>query len=475
MYSSNNKHYVFKQSSGKVWSFFYDERLGICCSSLGRKNTWSSPSSLRRNAYNIFSADIDDKDRFHVLFQDKQGNISYCLIENGSVNTVPVLNSKRPTAYNKHLRLAPFKDSVHLFYVLQHKDSVILAHQTLTGGKVQTPKVIDYVTENTCPYSIVHDRSNNIYAFYQSSDGKYLQMGYKKYIPSQKFWSEFTPVTRYQGNCEFPRTIVDNNDVIHICYQRRSSKQYELVYQQKIPDKNIWTDELVVHSSAYPFNESSILRLDDNIIVYWVRDDIIYYCLSKDRGKTWGKPSKYNFPVGRQLVCVSYKTNDPYEKERVSIENVPGSFIKGIKMAFYQEIADSLNNVSEDDLKSIITDSLQELKGSIDELEESDKNIKEEMLKLNKTLQDLEKEVIKYSVKLNSIENEIRKVRNIDSKLENYKSIIEKSENQTDKTAELKQSILNEIMQSELLKKNTEDIETILEKIKELESKINTE
>ncbi|MGI6777825.1 MAG: hypothetical protein ACOX7R_07335 [Acetivibrionales bacterium] len=413
MYDSDSRRYVFRQTSGKIWTFFYDDRLGICFSTLGKRNIWSNPSSLKRNVHHNFFAGIDDKDRFHILIQDKQGSMHYCILENNSFNALPILSSKHPSAYNKYFNLCTDGNTVHFFYVLQHKDSAILAQQTLEDGKIQTPKVIDYVYKNTCPYSLVYSCSKDIYVFYQSSVGEHLQMGYKKYIPQKKLWSEFTPVTQYQGNCDLPRAIAGSKDLIHICYQRRSSKQYQLIYQQKIPGKDVWSDEVLLHSSSYPFEEASILQLDENIIAYWVRDDIIFYCLSKDLGETWSKPGKYNFPSDRQLICVSYKSNNPYENNKVFIDMVPANFSKGLKMAFYQDIAESINNVTGDDLKNILTESIKDLKASVDSLKKAGINNRNEILKLTNSVQSLKKEIVKQSVKLSMLENEMNKVKNL--------------------------------------------------------------
>lgn len=428
MYSINNRQFVFKQSSGKLWNFCYDERLGLCYSILGRRNTWSDPVSLHKNVHRSFFIDIDAEDRFHILFQDKQGNIFYCRIDNENVKTIPVLNSKSVSSYDKHLYLIPYKNTVHFFYILYHNDTIILAHQLLSEEKVNTPKVIDYVMNGKCPYAVTYDKSDNIYVVYQAPDGKFAQLGYKKYTQAQKNWGDFIPITKYSGMNELPRVICDSNNTIHICYQRNSEKQYELIYQQKVVDKNIWSNEHIIFSSSYSFNEASIVYSNDNIVVYWVRDDIIYYSSSGDYGITWTKPARYAFIAGKQLLCVYYKPVNPYETEKIVPSNLPGSFINGLKLAFYQNPAESSNkNLSADDLKNMIVDSLKMLRGNVEELKESDSSIRDKVSNLYSMHQGMNKEFIKYSVKLNSIEEEINQIKQALSRLEkrSYESEIQ--------------------------------------------------
>lgn len=471
LYNSANKQYVFKQSSGKVWNFYHDNSLGLCYSTLTRKNTWTEPVSIQKNTHQSFYADIDSEDRFHILFQDGQGNIFYTLLEDDSIKTVPVLNSKTPTSYNKYLHLIPL-NNIHFFYILQHNNNTILAHQVLSEGAVSTPRVIDYVMNNSCPYCAICDKLNNVYVFYQSFDGKHLQIGYKKFIPLQKFWGEFIPITKFSGDCEFPRAIIDNNNVIHICCQRRSARHHELVYQQKVPDRNMWTNEVIIHSSAYPFESSSIVYINEAIIMYWVRDDIIYYSSSNDGGSTWSKPSRYNFPAGRQLFCLSYSTNTPSEAGKIAVRDIPGSFINGLRLAFYHDVLDRDSNLSPDELRNMIVESLKLLKGSVEELKEADTGIREDISKLTLIQQSLEKELTKYSVKLNLIENEISQVKSISSRLEKYNNALSEYKSKLEpellKINELKSGLISELTQSSIIHSITADIRNLQNEISKL-------
>lgn len=418
MYNASSRQHILVQSAGTIWNFFHDEKLGLCYSTLTKRNNWTNPVSLYKNAFKTFYVDIDREDRFHLLFQDTQGNIMYSLLDSDSFNTAPVLNSKVPAVYDKHLCLIPFKNNIHFFYVLQREDSPFLAYQVLCDGKIGNPKVIDYVTNSAVPYSLVCDKSSNVYVLYQSSDGKYLQLGYKKYSPSQKFWSEFTPVTKFLGNCESPKLVADSKDILHLCYQRQNQRQYELVYQQKVPEKNLWTNEVIVHTSAHPFDNSSILCINDDVIIYWVREDAIFYNTGSQSGNVWSKPSHYSFTAGRQLVCLHYATNNIYEADRIAVHDIPGCFIGGLKMAFYQSQTETADNLSAEDLKNLILESLKLLKAGVEDLKEGELGLKDEINKINATQQELEKELVKNNVKLNFIESQLNQIKSLSNRLD---------------------------------------------------------
>jgi hypothetical protein len=343
MFNFHNRQYVFRQSTGELWNFYCDSRQNLCYNSLTKRGTWSNGSVLIRNAYQYFYADMDQEDTFHLLFQDNDGNINYSRLNGQSIKSVPVLNSKTPAVYNKQLFIAPFKNNVHFFYVLQHENSFMLAYQILSSNKISNPRVIDYVSGSSLPCMVCYDKAQNLYVFYQSYDGKYLQLGYKKLSTALRSWSEFTPITKYAGNCEYPHVLIDESGVIHLCYQRRAPKFFEMVYQQKTPDRNLWSVEEIVHSSVHSFENASILLENDNITVYWVREETIYYNTSSLAGNNWGKAARLNFPVGRQLQCLCYKYNSPAVQLPPSI--YPGTLSSGLKLAFGP--SDSAGDVSQ--------------------------------------------------------------------------------------------------------------------------------
>ena len=468
MYSANEKQFVFKQSSGKMFNFFYDERQGLCYNTFSKKNTWSEPVSLQQNTYKTFHADMDGDDTFHLMFQDLKGNIFYSKLDNRSpAKTSPILNSKLPAAYEKHLRMFIVKNEVHFFYVLQHGNAMILAHQLLTNGNISSPRVIDYVVDNNRPYAVVCDKSNVIHAFYQLSDGKSLQIGFKKYIPSQKAWSEFTPVTKSSMDCELPAVLADGRNILHLCCQRKGNRQYDLVYHQKAADKNIWTNECIIHTSAYPFENASILSVSDTITIFWVRNDVIYFSSSKDGGSSWSKPSKYIFQSARQLLCLSYKSNNQQQKDKPAFEEIPGNLIGGMKTAFFQEADEAAANLSTEDLKNMIIESLKMLKESIEELKESETRTRDQITRINQAYNELEKEVTKNTLRLGYIDNELNRLKTLESRAE------EATVSRSPEPGDLRSNIVTDIFNSVMLQEINTDIRNLKNELTELKESLH--
>lgn len=226
------------------------------------------------------------------------------------------------------------------------------------------------------------------------------------------------------NSCDFPSPIVDNSNNVHICFQKQNLKQYELIYRQKVSNKNIWSDETVIHSSIYPFENSSIISIDKNIFIYWIRNDIIYYSSSNTAGISWSKPSRYNFPVGRNLFCISYNTSIPYELNRIGLKDIPGSFTNGLRLAFYQDIFGSNNVAStQESLKNVIIDSIKYLKDNVDNFIEVKENLENQIRNLMLSQNNIIKEMDKCSIKLSLLEKELKQIKSSFSKLESKSEV----------------------------------------------------
>ena len=474
MFNLQNRQFVFRQPNGEVRSIFCDQRQNLCFNTLTRRGIWSSAAVLHKNVYQSFYADIYQDETCHILFQDNNGNIIYSRLDGQSLKSVTVLNSKVPTAYDKQFCIVPFKNQIYLFYVLQHDNSFMLAYQLLANSRMGTPKIVDYVSGSSVPCSIIYDSNENIYAFYQSYDGKYLQLGFKKFNTAQKHWSDFMPITKYQGNCEYPHALIDSIGIIHLCYQRRTPKLFEMVYQRKDPDKNLWSPEIVVHSSVHSFEKASILQAENRLVIFWVREDVIYYSDSSFTGEGWSKPSRYSNQYGRSLQCISYKylkptadriqvnTNALYgapgsqnvspgiqdgsgsgatgktgESGRyatsLSPEIYPGTVTNGLKLAFVSidqfgdlfgdspsypvpEYASESHEAggpapSGGDIRKIILDTFKQLQNSIDEVRVGWTENKKEVARLTNAYLELTKELGKYSIRMNMLENQLKQLK----------------------------------------------------------------
>ena len=142
MYNQDKKQFIFKLSNSESWNFFVDAKNNLCYSRLNKRKTWEKPNLIKKQVYPSFYADIDKKDTFHIIFQNLDGDIFYTFINSKTSKTIPILKSKNSLVYDKYLHLIPSSDSVHFFYVLHYKNSMILSHQIFKNATLSNPQIL---------------------------------------------------------------------------------------------------------------------------------------------------------------------------------------------------------------------------------------------------------------------------------------------------------------------------------------------
>ena len=416
MFNIENIHYLLITQAGKPYYVFYDSYKGVCLSTISSAAKWQTPASIFNNAHKNFSCTFDSDGNIKVLVQDEEGNILLGTIAETS-NFTPVLSSKKPLMYNKHLYIISSDDSINMFYVLKHNNQWLLSHQLYEDGKPSTPKAIDYIVNNMHPYSALCDKNMNIYVFYELYDNNTSVLGCKKYSSSIKQWGEFVPVCKSEEECQYPKAVCDSSNIIHLCYQKKLSRQYQLTYKQKAADKNIWSAEAPIYTSSIPFEQSSIIISDKKIIIYWVRDENIFYCSSEDGGLTWNKPSKYIISNPRDVVCFCYCTNMKSEQYKINSSHIPGTPPPSLRLAFCDMPA--LKNINSADTTKIFEQRLEEI-------ENKQKSMNDSLLKIAKQISELEKEVTKNTLRMSMQETQYVSPKYMSSKLESLRAEIYK-------------------------------------------------
>lgn len=358
MFDKNNSQFLFRLSNNDTWNFFVDNSKNLCYSSLNKKKFWNKPSIIKTDIYPSFYADMDNKDSFHLIFQNLHGDIFYTLINSKSIKTVQILKAKMPSTYNKHLHLIPLKDSVHFFYILHYKNSLILSHQILKNGTLSNPQILASSAKNLQPYSVFVDSVGNISLYYCFFDGKFSQLGYKIYSPFESMWTKFSQVTNSNSDVHLLDALVDHNNITHILYKEKSNNTY--FYANSNPSTfkcpNINT------SSAY------LVIFKNTIFIFWIKKNIIHFIKSKNNGISWSDIQEYH--MNAEIFCVKFKSNN--SKDFIFSNNIPATFINGFTLASFNELTfdqSNVNSISANDFKTIVLDSLNILKNKFESLQ----------------------------------------------------------------------------------------------------------
>ncbi|MCX7922807.1 MAG: hypothetical protein N3B21_12480 [Clostridia bacterium] len=407
MFDVNDRQYIVKLSSGKITNIFYKDGAGAYLRSLDKGDTWLTPVHITKDIMPNFDVCVDSTDNIHILYQNTKGNIGYLLNNNGSWSVKSVLKSKNSSIYNKYLTIIHNGQTIILFYVLKYSGRNLLAYQIMDSQQdISEPKVIDYITDSKTPYIVLEDKKGETYIFYRYLDVKYDCIGCKKYIPSRRQWSDFTPITEYDGESEVLGAGVDSNNNIYICWQKILQSRYELMYSVRYWGNEHWEKEKTLTSSPRAFSNCSIAIVNSKIVLYWVEGDDIYYFVSNDKGRTWSKQDKYTSFDGKPLHCISYKSNIADERENWHVEKLPGNLVGSCNLAFINETKEKKQEENTDDLRALLVSALNSLTESVDQIKQSMRETTEKLEALDDKQKQIEGEILKLSARADTVDSE---------------------------------------------------------------------
>lgn len=415
MFEINKKQYVIKQSSGKILNIYYKENTGIWLSVLGKKNTWSGHSSVANGVLTDFSVSMDDRDGLHILCQDLTGNLQYLSYYNNGWDSRPLLKSKDPSLYNKHLGIIHSGQTTYFFYVLKHYGKNLLSFQYKKGtGNISDPRVIDYVTECIKPYCLLEDNNGDIYIFYRYFDSRYAQIGYRKLITVKEQWSEFQPITSYIGESSVISAAADGDNNIHAIWLKALPQKYSLVYSSKNTGTDKWNEETVLYTSTKPLYNSSITVIDNRLIAYWVKDSNIFRTISSDAGQSWSGPEDYRLFDDSHFSCISYLTNFAGELYNSYFNELPGNFNGGYKLAFLNEFERKQEKLNMDEIKKavaevmkVFTKDMEALKYNINEINKKTEEMVNDQRLMEDQISNFDERIEKINLAISKLKIEL--------------------------------------------------------------------
>lgn len=328
-------HYIFKLSSGKILDFHHAESGGLGVRVLNKSGIWLSPMLIEENISHGFSSYLDTKDKVHILFQDRRGNLKYTMYGSKNWKTMILLSSKKPIACEKHLHVKGFKDRMYFFYVLEHDGNRLLSFQSCENGAISLPRVIDYIDGDSGLYGVL-EANGSLFVFYRYAFGNRNQVGYKRYLAENDAWSEFITLSdlNMDASNEYRAVTGDSSGGAHLCWQKHSPDNYELVHKYGDPSASEWSGEHIIFRSERPVEYISLICMGPALVAYWYEDNNIFFTLSENKGKSWRAPMPYKPAFDERPLEIAYSSNRSSEYAGMYWQALPGSLAKGIKLFF---------------------------------------------------------------------------------------------------------------------------------------------
>ena len=202
---------LVKERYDLIWHF-YNNSHGICFCKTENESV-TEYSVLLSDVTGDFDAIIDDSDCIHLICQNKNGDIIYATHFNGQWRKTSLLKSKSQKPLFKNFTIKRVGNLLNLFYCIDYNGKTMLTHHIIENTSAE-PQIIDNIKDD---FSVTQDSNGNITVLYFSEIAN--EWGTKKYIWSQKSWSDFSAIKSLK-DVKHPFLYTDINDKIHIVYER---------------------------------------------------------------------------------------------------------------------------------------------------------------------------------------------------------------------------------------------------------------
>ena len=371
-------NFFVKESYGVIWHFYHNSH-GICYCKMTDENI-TEYQVLIPEGQEDFDVIVDDSNCIHMAFQNKDGDILYANHFNGEWRKTTLMQSKNRVYYHKNIVLKRVGNWLNILYCIEYAGKKMLTHQII-GAEEEIPIVIDCIKGGFCA---TQDTGGNIYVLFYSETKKVW--GIKKYLWSQKQWSEFTP-TEKLAECKNPFLFIDNEDELHVVYER----DFCVLELYDGREKMIGTGQKPV-----------MINYNNNIIVWeGVTDNKIYIKKESEINPTVFMSGGFSKP---SLFKLRYTT---YESDLIA-ECCKGNIINGVARTY------GLNNFFVVSQSSPVTLKSQKTDNFDDAAYKEIQRLKMKINQLNSIIESLQTKISEYDDKkidrrLNELETAVNK------------------------------------------------------------------
>ncbi|MTI49235.1 MAG: hypothetical protein FH761_15490 [Firmicutes bacterium] len=447
---SNQSSSIVTDSKGNLYFFLWTQK-GIELVFLDKIIGNTEKKILVEDCYEDFDVIVDSKDKIHLIYQKKDGNIENRICSNGIWKREEVVYQVNKKAFN--LKIRRLNNKIHIFYCVPKNDNnkVYNRYHAFKLTDTWETKDVGAISRldilNTFE---IQEYSNSLFWGYFDLVKDMEQLYIQQFDIQNNRWIDEIQITSNQTKKLYLDFII-LNDFIHITYCENfmgnyvvKYEKYEINVNQQMKKVN---EEIVSNPSncSYP----TFVVFQSRLWIIWTELENLMSVYSEDMGDNWNEPylwseskqevfTRYRFDSNERSISNTYTLNYSFGKQYPNISfmgfgkldkavEVPLKYKKNdIKMDIEQKF-DSENNI-------------QEL--------EQDGNKEEEKKESNKDIVNLKQENLSYINKWPK--------NNIKPYIEHK----EKNKRDDDMTDELKEDIRR-------LQKDVKDINDSIKKLKE--------
>lgn len=327
--------YIIKNSEGKLYNFYLNEKKQIEYIATDKENRWAEKNIVNNEPIDSFSVDIDQQDSLHMLSYCKKGNVHYHrFLKNDWIHKKVIsYSSDTHGIYYPYIKV--IDNHINIFYYLysdNQRNACNLIHHTLDKDHVWQSKSLFKVNYGKFinPFYILL-KKNSIAIVFSSLIDEFNQIFLASFDHQLEELQSPIQITDSSIEKIYIYGLIVNKDIVHIAWSEFDEKGLTIKY------KKLWENQSEEVSQILSLSEKSnssfpILLSYNNILwCTWTQMNRLYACYSKDEGTEWSFAAVREESQQINFKLYSYLTNYSDDRNNIICHYLYGSLYPQIQ------------------------------------------------------------------------------------------------------------------------------------------------
>ncbi|SNS33266.1 hypothetical protein SAMN05446037_100829 [Anaerovirgula multivorans] len=327
--------YIIKNSKGKLYNFYLNEKQQIEYIAKDEENRWAEKDIVFEEAINSFSVEIDELDSVHIVSYSKKRMIYYhTSVKNNWIHkNIKSYSTDISEIYYPVIKI--IDKSINIFYYFhdkKDKSTCDLVHFVLNEESVWKSRNLFEINYNKFinPFYVLLKESG-MYVLFTSLIGEFNQVFLTSFDHQLNEWQKPIQITQSPIEKIYIYGLIINRDTLHITWSEFDEKGLTVKYT-KLCEKQFGEDSFIL-SLSEKSNCSFPILLSYNGLLWctWTQMNKLYACYSKDEGNEWSFPTIRQESQQLEFKLYQYKTNYTDDYQNIICNYLYGSLYPKIQ------------------------------------------------------------------------------------------------------------------------------------------------
>lgn len=356
----NIKEYaLIKDSLNQSFIFQMDDENNLVFKKLNEDGNCSNDRIIENDVVD-FSTNIDKKDRIHIIYLRKDGELTYGIYINEEWQRSVVRRLDTKSNKYKYLSLFLHENHVNILYAFTNIINTNLwTIEHITKGSSHWRKITAtniFCEDTFSPFYIDKDKFGNLFLIYMAREYNTNHIYYNTYnIFINKWGKSLIKISHAETDNIHPYLFIDSKDNIHVLWYSLKNDDYLMTYKQLSPigKKKYHWEEIKLPKIICGKYPPLMYETEKELKIVCITSDGIQYLVSKNYGLDWDLENE--IPLHHPVVDIIKCAHNNSDNNTNNKMNHRLGHVDDHKVQFYlPEQPDTKLPKDEDETKKIV-------------------------------------------------------------------------------------------------------------------------